>query len=746
MNSLEGLSRDYTVRLTAGGTNKFTLSPTSVTFRRSASPTLTRTVTVTARTGAEISPADATFTVSEASQTTGALVDIITGTSDTSNERSAIQRTFAMNYIDGDLFAPKIISARSSARATPGSALPSAVVEDDTILVLSESFIPESGVFIINLDSPGPNLAGSGDFATEIAKSGGTQGGQVNYSATILDGADTVEENCISKTCLNINQYTGAAPELKDSAGNIFSGVAQGAEAFGYWKNSNAFGQVGFKLSGTNIAITMPSDSYWRNNNTIEGKREFKVLLTPKGYVRDDKINSDPAATAADGANVASTTLTFIITDDDINTAAVPDNAQVSFEHFSFAPVTEGADDDFSDTLTTFPTGEWLSGLPSRVERGSRLWLRLSSTKPFAEHLTLASEEPSTQLVLAATPEGDSFLSARREIKMGFRIGSSGPYDNSKSEAFSVDVPFVETDSKRVSAADTRGHADLEFASGTELENKIPVYNAALQRRAVAFKQPTDNSVTQVEPSASAFNPVFTMSVTEPLDEDPAATIGKGYLDAGIPNDVFLGADSRATITFLASNIRVSGVELRVAQDTSTTLDSNKVSVSAVSGTPNSFIVEFKEGYGHADIAAIPDDERPTFNLSFVNASGTRTDTQTAVLLLVVRRLSRLWCVLAVWETRLPITVLDNEDPAFGFVAQGEVTVFESDMERLFPQFSIGGNPIGSSPVTVGLQISVTAAATGMRSIFVWRRLGDYGHGGCEWQGSVYEDGDDSWG
>ena len=718
MNSLEGLSRDYTVRLTAGGTNKFTLSPTSVTFRRSASPTLTRTVTVTARTGAEISPADATFTVSEASQTTGALVDIITGTSDTSNERSAIQRTFAMNYIDGDLFAPKITSARSSARATPGSALPSAEVsEDGTSLVLSESFIPESGIFIINLSSPGSNLAGSGDFATEIAKSGGTQGGQVNYKATILDGADTVEENCISEDCVNINQYTEGDPvTLKGSAGNIFSGVAQGKEAFGYWKNSNAFGQVGFKLSGTNIAITMPSDSYWRNNNTIEGKREFKVLLTPKGYVRDDKINSDPAATAADGANVASTTLTFIITDDDINTAAVPDNAQVSFEHFSFAPVTEGADDDFSDTLTTFPTGEWLSGLPSRVERGSRLWLRLSSTKPFAEHLTLASEEPSTQLVLAATPEGDSFLSARREIKMGFRIGSSGPYDNSKSEAFSVDVPFVETDSKRVSAADTRGHADLEFASGTELENKIPVYNAALQRRAVAFKQPTDNSVTQVEPSASAFNPVFTMSVTDPLDEDPAATIGKGYLDAGIPNDVFLGADSRATITFLASNIRVSGVELRVAQDTSTTLDSNKVSVSAVSGTPNSFIVEFKEGYGHADITAIPPDERPTFNLSFVNASGTRTDPDSGASASgtpIVTALVRVGSV----ETRLPITVLDNEDPAFGFVAQGEVTVFESDMERLFPQFSIGGNPIGSSPVTVGLQISVTAAATGMRSI-----------------------------
>ena len=91
--------------------------------------------------------------------------------------------------------------------------------------------------------------------------------------------------------------------------------------------------------------------------------------------------------------------------------------------------------------------------------------------------------------------------------------------------------------------------------------------------------------------------------------------------------------------------------------------------------------------------------------------------------------------------TTHPIPVVDSENPIFGWVSQAQGNnIFESDIETLFPSFSVGRTT--TEAVTVALEIEVTASAGDanqgvLHSVFDGWRMG-CGHTRCGWQGSLF--------
>ena len=703
----------YRVEIRPDASNRFTFTPRFLSFEAvayapgdSTTPiSQTKTVSVTARSGAT-TPDQALFTVVErdSSATTNGSVDIVAGTdvvnrgaTNTAEERILNARTFPLNYTDKDLYEPTIVRVQSA----EGNA---SIDASGKRVVLSESLIPVNGALSLTLDAPENDLTGTGDFLAAITSTNPgvpSPGGQVNYAVTITDGSDTARKYRLIN---NDNSFGGAA--------GLFHGVAaSGDTAFGFWKNSAGNGYYGFGSSGPILIIQMPNQPYWRNNDTIEGDRQFTVILTPTARVRDPNSEWDAAATAVTGASVrASTSWTFVITDDDINTSERQlTTAQMQFQHYSISEVeNDGTNDGLANDNfeSVNQNGRWINGLPSRIEKGRRLWLRLSSTRAFSEHLNVEAGRARDRISFRADPAGTTpFMETEEPIYIGFKVDpddATETIDNSKSQPFRVDIPFTEDESgNRVIVADElRGHATLGFQNSNQA-NKVPlIENPELQSIAVFFNQPQSNSVVQVEPSDAAFKPVFTMTDGKPLAEATGVATGEGSLSVGVASDTALGADSTATITF-----STSVGNLRVVPNVETA--ATKVAVAAIN--PLSYRVTFKKGAtpGAADSAP------PTFNLNFVSTAGgtTRADpdsaTGTPIVSAVVLAGGRI--------TRYPISVVDNEPPAFGFVARGAEEVFESDIVQLFPQFSVGPTPISaanSNQVKVDLTIEVTEGAT----------------------------------
>ena len=694
--------------------NKFTITPSTVTF--TAGATALQKVAVTTNSNDTL-PADARFTVTEkTSNTHNAVVDLVadnfSGTPDAAEKtsRQATSRQFAMAYKDGDVYTPQITAISST---TGVSVSPTA---GGTRLVIPEAFIPTDGSFSLTLSVP--ELTGDPDattsstqtkFVDELAK-GGANGGQVNYEIIINDVSSTVTTN-------RLTTGTGDSAILKSVASGLFKNLTQnGDEVFGFWQNRNRKGKLGFVSDASTLQIVMPNTPFWRNNNTIDGDRSFTVKLKAQAYKRNNQLNKNDAIEAV-GANLAEeTTWTFVITDDDVNPSGVTDRAQVGFQHYTLFEPSTTARTSFAEVPQS---GSWVDGLPARIEKGKRLWLRLSSTKAFSQHLTTANATESERLsfrVSPATGTGEnkkSFLeSAQSSIYMGYARDpfdlQSGEPNTTKSVPFSVDVKLSEDASgNTLITKDLSGHATLAFASASELASKVPLTSATAQVGAITFKQPASDSVVLYDPSNVAFHPTLTTHV--PVPEDPDEPVGKSSLLA-LKRGTTLGYDAKATITF-----NTSEGDLRVTPPTVGTGEGNLSpdKITITNPEARKYIVTFKKGLAVPKSGTIPAEAKPTFTLSFASDPDNERGSPTVTATVKVGDA----------ENAFSIPVANNERPIFGFIPRGK-QVFESDLEKIFPQFSVGEQATASdNRIQVGLTLEVTQGITSGQGVAGFHKI-----------------------
>ena len=685
------LPANYRVEVKPYPTNndRFTMSPAFVQWRRGE--TGDKTIRVITSTG-EISSSDARFTVGEvdANGIYNDVVDIVAGSGTSiadQTEATDLQRQFNLNYTDSDVFAPLISELRSS------TGVEATVDPNGKRVTIPESFIPRGdGLFVITLAAPNLEPATAGNaFATELAKSG-DDGGQVNFAAVVNDGSATLGYN-------RLTTGSGATAALKQGV-SIFSGKANGDEAFGFWKNAGGSGQVG---GGSTVQILMPNRSYWRDNDTIEGNREFTITLTPKAYARTDALYTTASAGTPLSGEVEtqvkvakSTTWTFVIIDDDINPPRIKDRAQVSFQHYTLFEKSTVERANFAAVPTT---GRWVDGLPTEIEKGSRLWIRLKSSLAFGEHLTVANPTDTQRIKFAIAPAGgNSFLSTTLGgIEWGYKRNPAAIPPEAQNNQFSVpqeiNIP-LSTDNagnKLVTGRQT-GHARLQFE--TDIATAVPT-ESALQSNAVTFRQPAPNSVTLLDPSDAAFNPTFepTADLYEVIPEPRADNYGAGRLVA-LTRGSKLGKDQTATVTFATDK----GF-LRVIEPTG--LDDDLITIAKGDGL--TYTVTFKKNLAVPSSGAIPDEAQPLFSYEFVQRenSENKADPDNVSGTPVVTVTVEVGGSRAVY----PVPVVDSENPVFGWVSQAQGgKIFESDIETLFPNFSIGRTTAAQTTVTLRLE------------------------------------------
>ena len=689
----EGLPASYRVDIKAEpeSNTKFTFNPAQLHWRKGdKGPRKVRVIPA----AGEIATGDAKFSVSEpvSNGIYNDIVDVVDGTADIDGgDQTAAKRVFTLNYIDADAYTPLIAEVRSST-GTEATIDPSGIRVE-----IPESFIPRGdGLFIISLNEPDLDAATSNNaFATELAKTG-SAGGQVNFAAVVNDGSATLGYNRLT---------TGSGADAVYKSGvAIFPGKTNGQEVVGFWKNADASENSGQVGGGDTVQIQMPNQSYWRDNDTIEGNREFTVTLTPKAYARADTgetLNHATATALADGlANVAaSTTWTFVIIDDDVNPPKIKDRAQVAFQHYTLFEQSSVARASFADVPTT---GSWVDGLPAEVEKGTRLWLRLKSSLAFGAHLTVDNATTTERIKFAAAPDGKgSFLTAELGgIEWGFQRLPTDSQDDQFSVPQAIEIPVaMDEDGNTIVTGAQVGGARLRFES--DISVVVPT-KEELQANAVTLKQPAKNSVKLVDASSTAFSPTFEPLDASPLYEDIPApakdNLGKGRLVALKPGST-LAKDQTAVITFATAPGHLKVVE-------PTGLDSNLVTITK--GTGQDYTLVFKRGLTVPSSGAVPDEAQPEFSYQFVASAGSDTARDpdgasgTPVVTVSVE-------VDGVTTTH-PIPVVDSENPIFGWVSQAQGNnIFESDIETLFPSFSVGRTT--TEAVTVALTIEVTASA-----------------------------------